>query len=188
MGFQMQYSCRSYGYGLFARPLLNVYNKHRHARERVENCTDAQGVEHKSNTHRCTHHYDIFLLQDHLVGIHLLASNLLATSTAQNLNASHPIRRMLRPHTYSAISVNLGAINTLLPDRGVLHRTVALTWQGLQHAYSKSVELLRIHWRRSAWTDFGALCCVACELAECIHIDFLVCRDYCTWPRVFLPA
>ena len=70
-----------------------------------------------------------------MVGIHFIASNSLATSTAENLNASHPIRRMLRPHTYSAISVNLGAINTLLPEGGVLHRSVALTWQGLQDAF-----------------------------------------------------
>ena len=78
------------------------------------------------------------------MGIHLLASNFLATSTAENLNASHPIRRMLRPHTYGAINVNLGALQTLGKKDGILHRSVALTWKGVSKAFEKSFQLQRL--------------------------------------------
>ena len=99
-----------------------------------------------------------------------MASNFLATSTAENLNASHPIRRMLRPHTYGTISVNLGAVNTLAPNGGILHRSVALTWQGLQDAYRKSLELIR-----SASTGRRACCHYACALVAYTYLDKFWC-------------
>ena len=100
------------------------------------------------------------------MGIHLMASNFLARSTAENLNASHPIRRMLRPHTYGAVSVNLGAIKFLARKWAVLHRSVALTWESLKRGYRKSADA-----QRSARAGLGACCCCACALVACIYLD-----------------
>ena len=83
------------------------------------------------------------LSQDHLIAVHLLASNLLTTSTAENLNANHPIRRLLRPHTYGAVKINYVALKNLFPKRGMLHRAVSLTWGGLNEAMFKSFESVK---------------------------------------------
>ena len=72
-----------------------------------------------------------------------MAANFFATSTAENLNASHPIRRMLRPHTYGTMSINLRAVDTLAPEGGVLHRNIALTWKGMKHGFRESLKLIR---------------------------------------------
>lgn len=61
-------------------------------------------------------------VKDHLVGIHFMASNFLTTSSIENLGPLHPIRRLLRPHTYGAIEINLGAVKTLAVENGVAHR------------------------------------------------------------------
>ena len=98
------------------------------------------------HVHALFHLYTTYtypLPQDHLVGVHLLASNLLATSTAENLNAAHPIRRMLRPHTYGAVSVNQGAVTNLASMYGILHRSVAMSWDSLNAALFKSFDLHR---------------------------------------------
>lgn len=81
--------------------------------------------------------------KDHLVGIHFMASNFLTTSSTENLSPTHPLRRMLRPHTYGAVEINLGAVKTLAIAHGVAHRATALTWDGLKSALAASYTLNR---------------------------------------------
>jgi hypothetical protein len=47
-------------------------------------------------------------LRDHLVGIHMMLANFIATGVAENLPAAHPVRRFLRPFTYRTLSINKG--------------------------------------------------------------------------------
>ena len=121
-----------------------------------------------------------------MVGIHLFSSNFLARSTAENLNASHPIRRMLRPHTYGAVSVNLGAINLLVPERGVLHRSVALTWNSLQRAYYESLQ--KIDRRFDMYKSFKQYGSVWNVFVVCVRVSLCVCCGKmfiaCLWIRV----
>ena len=68
-------------------------------------------------------------LKDHLVGVHFMMANRLATST-MGLPSDHPLSRLLMVHTIGTFEINLGATSTLV-DGGILHRALALTGQGL---------------------------------------------------------
>jgi hypothetical protein len=68
---------------------------------------------------------------DHLIKTHYMGSNFMAASAFENLNAEHPIRRLIRPHTYGANSVNMAASRTLSTSFGLVHRATALTEKAL---------------------------------------------------------
>merc|ERR1712086_454018 len=72
-----------------------------------------------------------------------MTSNFLTTSSTENLKATHPLRRMLRPHTYGAIEINMGAVKTLAVKGGTAHRATALSWKGLQDALTVSYQIFR---------------------------------------------
>lgn len=84
-------------------------------------------------------------LKDHLVGLHFMASNFLTMASAEQLGHAHPLRRMLRPHTYGAVSINLGAVKTLAVENGLVHRAAAFTWDALQEGFRMSFALNRFH-------------------------------------------
>ena len=73
-------------------------------------------------------------VKDHLLRTHYMGSNFMAQSAFENLNAKHPIRRLLRPHTYGANSVNMAASRTLSTSLGLVHRATALTEDALMKA------------------------------------------------------
>lgn len=70
-------------------------------------------------------------LRDHLVGLHFTSSANLAHSAVRYLNPGHPLRRLLKPHTYGTASINIVAISTLATEYCFLHRATAFTWQGI---------------------------------------------------------
>jgi hypothetical protein len=74
-------------------------------------------------------------LADHLVGVHLLLSNAAVTATREKLPVAHPIRRLMTPFTYYTVTINRGSIATLLSRNSMLHRAVALTWNGLKAGF-----------------------------------------------------
>jgi Ca2+-binding EF-hand superfamily protein len=84
-------------------------------------------------------------VRDHLVGVHFMRSNMLTMASDENLMPDHPLRRLLRPHTFGAIEINLGAMKTLGLELGTAHRASALSWKGLADALSASYQLNRFH-------------------------------------------
>merc|ERR1712166_210478 len=82
-------------------------------------------------------------VRDHLVGVHFMASNMLTMASDENLMPDHPLRRLLRPHTFGAIEINLGATKTLGLELGTAHRASSLTWKGLADALGDSYKLNR---------------------------------------------
>ena len=81
-------------------------------------------------------------VKDHLIKTHYMGSNFMAQSAFENLNAKHPIRRLLRPHNYGANSVNMAASRTLSTSLGLVHRATALTEDALMAG-------LEVSWRLS---------------------------------------
>jgi hypothetical protein len=81
-------------------------------------------------------------VKDHLIGVHFLCSNGMATSAVTNLNPKHPIRRLVKPHTYSAASINRAAVATLATEYSFVHRATSLTWKGMATAFHSSYDEL----------------------------------------------
>jgi len=84
-----------------------------------------------------------------------MASNFLMTSSYENLGPDHPIRRLLRPHTYGAVKINRGATQTLATERGLLHRASALTWPALKKAFRVCFDLVRFEHINQTFTRNG---------------------------------
>jgi len=82
-------------------------------------------------------------LKDHLVGIHFMISNFLTSSSVTNLGANHSIRRLLKPHTYGAVSINMGATKTLATEFSLLHRASSFHWTEIEKAFYDCVALNR---------------------------------------------
>jgi len=82
-------------------------------------------------------------LKDHLVGIHFMASNFLTSSVVRNLPPDHPIRRLMKPHTYGAVSINMGATTTLATEFSLLHRASAFTWPAVMKGFEASFKMNR---------------------------------------------
>ena len=59
---------------------------------------------------------------DHLIGTHWIISNGLLLASERHLDADHPIRRLIKPHTYGAGQVNLLSTALLAPVGGFAHR------------------------------------------------------------------
>lgn len=59
------------------------------------------GVLLRSTIHVC------ITLRDHLLATHWVVSNSTVLSSERWLNAQHPVRRLLKPHTYGSAHINL---------------------------------------------------------------------------------
>ena len=59
---------------------------------------------------------------DHLIGTHWIISDGLLLASERHLDADHPIRRLIKPHTYGAGQVNLLSTALLAPVGGFAHR------------------------------------------------------------------
>ncbi len=82
---------------------------------------------------------------DHLVGVHWLIANYVATAARVSLAPTHYLRMLLKPFTWRTITINAGACETLCPERGFVHRASALTYDSLTQAFGDSVGLMRFH-------------------------------------------
>ena len=81
-------------------------------------------------------------VKDHLLGVHFMASNFMATSAVTNLHPTHPIRRLIKPHTYGASSINKAAVATLSTEFSFVHHATSLTWKGMATAFQVSYDAL----------------------------------------------
>lgn len=82
---------------------------------------------------------------DHLVGVHWLIANYVATATRNKLSPTHYLRLLLKPFTWRTVTINAGAAETLCPEAGFVHRASALTYDSLTRAFGDSVGLMRFH-------------------------------------------
>lgn len=82
-------------------------------------------------------------LVDHLTGIHMMFSNIMATASFEQFSPTHPLRRFLRPFTFRTLSINKAAIFSLLGEKSLLHRATALTWDGLKAGFLYSFKYIR---------------------------------------------
>jgi hypothetical protein len=96
-------------------------------------------------------------LKDHLVGVHFMTANLLATNTAVHLSADHPVRRLLKPHTYGTVTINMGATTTLATEFSLLHRASAFTWDEIERAFNALVSMCPLTDARDQMTQSGMI-------------------------------
>jgi hypothetical protein len=61
-------------------------------------------------------------IKDHLAMVHWLISNAVLINSERFLSATHPLRRLIRPHTYNAANVNASSLHALAPKNGLAIR------------------------------------------------------------------
>ena len=57
---------------------------------------------------------------DHLLGVHVIATNTVITAAVQNLSLTHPIRRLIQPFSFRSVYINNRAMDTLLSDGSLI--------------------------------------------------------------------
>lgn len=86
----------------------------------------------------------VMTVQEHLTWTHFLASNDTTREMTTHLPPSHPIRRLLTVFTFRATEVNLGAVDNLIPEMGILHRTTGLEYEALQEVFEMAYKTCNI--------------------------------------------
>jgi len=64
---------------------------------------------------------------DHLVSTHILASDSMAVAALETLPKDHLLRLFLKPHTWGALRVNMGAAANLFAKNALVHRSSPFT-------------------------------------------------------------
>jgi len=82
----------------------------------------------------------VLTLRDHLLGIHWVVSNSTVLSCERWLDAQHPVRRLLKPHTYGSSHINLAGAITLSPYGGIASRLFGLDEAGWARACSEELK------------------------------------------------
>jgi len=77
-------------------------------------------------------------LADHVGRAHLACANGLVLPIQRQLSVEHPLRRFCKPFFYRSAGINVGASQTLLPDRALLHRATGFTLDALHEAFDRA--------------------------------------------------
>ena len=72
--------------------------------------------------------FSMATIRDHLMVLHLTESNALVSASRQFLSDTHPLRVFLKPFTFRTVSINAQAAQTLINDRGLVHRVWAFEY------------------------------------------------------------
>ena len=72
----------------------------------------------------------LFTAREHLSYTHFIISNSFLLSVSQHLSEIHPIRRLLKPHTFHTVSINNGGNIMLLPYYGITATVFGFTKEG----------------------------------------------------------
>ncbi len=72
----------------------------------------------------------IATIECHLIAVHWTIANSGAVICTTKLNKTHPIRRLLKPHTYLTPSVNFLSTASLAPIKGLAYRLCGFNAQG----------------------------------------------------------
>lgn len=79
---------------------------------------------------------------DHLVGVHWLVGNYVVTAARTRLGVDHYLRKLLKPFTWRTVTINANASDSLLPQRGFVHRAAGLTYESLTRSFRDSIGLM----------------------------------------------
>lgn len=82
-------------------------------------------------------------VKDHLVHVHWVASNSLLFATRQSFDPYHPVRRLLKPHSFGTASVNWLSKETLLPNTGLAARVFAFEKEDFTQALADCLTLCK---------------------------------------------
>jgi hypothetical protein len=93
-------------------------------------------------------------IQDHLMMTHWIIANAGTVNSAVHLNPFHPIRRLLKPHTYGTTAVNSRSVIILAPVRGLAYRGFGFNKNGfgnmIEHCLANfHFESLEEHFQKS---------------------------------------
>jgi len=94
----------------------------------------------------------------HLCSGHLRWANEPQIGTRRYLDSIHPINRLLAPHFYRSALVIAKSLNSLTPERGMLHRSTAFTAKGLGNFFQNCYDTFEfLPWHETArmrgWGD-----------------------------------
>lgn len=78
--------------------------------------------------------------REHLLQSHLTVSNTLCLASIKRLQPSHPIRRLVNIFTFRTNLVNDNAFLSLVPERSMLHRCTAFTYDSIVEIFSNGIE------------------------------------------------
>lgn len=77
-------------------------------------------------------------VREHLSQTHLIVSNDASRENVKCLHPEHPIRRLLSIFCFNAVVVNTNAFLILTPDKCVIHRATALSYEGMRKVFDNS--------------------------------------------------
>lgn len=81
----------------------------------------------------------------HLMEVHYIWANYPNQAMLMNLSVDHPLRRLLHVHYYRSAHTITKSITTLLPNKGLVHRSTSLTHQGLQDQLADVLKKFKFH-------------------------------------------
>ncbi|MBL9039304.1 MAG: hypothetical protein JNG84_12370, partial [Archangium sp.] len=68
---------------------------------------------------------------DHLGRCHYVIANALYLASHRHLKLDHPLRTFVSPFHFRTGAINYGAVSSLVPEAGLVHRASGLTWDAL---------------------------------------------------------
>lgn len=77
-------------------------------------------------------------VDDHLVNVHMVNANTLASASRLHLSVNHPLRAFLKFFTFKTIGINSKAHKTLLGRKGIVNRNWAFETEALQSLISNT--------------------------------------------------
>ena len=82
-------------------------------------------------------------LVDHLARLHWLLANHVVSAARVTLSPEHWLARWLAPFTFRTATINVAAVESLLPEYGLAHRGTAFTYPGLVGLLREAVDTAR---------------------------------------------
>lgn len=73
---------------------------------------------------------------DHLYSLHLVVSNAIVTANVEQLNHTHALRQLMTPFSFRTAAINYKSAVALVNERGLIHRAMPLTVNGLRALYT----------------------------------------------------
>ena len=83
----------------------------------------------------------LFTVYDHLIVTHWIVSNGLLLASERYLDADHPIRRLIKPHTFGAASVNSASTCMLAPVGNLAYRVFGLDAKSFPVAFDDLIQV-----------------------------------------------
>jgi hypothetical protein len=79
--------------------------------------------------------FTLLTAREHLMWAHFIVSNTITRETTLCFPPSHPIRRLMTIFTFGGTDVNIRAFDQLVPDTGLLHRSMGFKYHAIQDLF-----------------------------------------------------